>query len=66
MSDGQEKYYDNDSNVGGITKGIQTRLIEMDELEICMSCLAYSLNLTDVNCTKGKPEIDTFLGIVQK
>lgn len=66
LSDCRGQSYNNGSNMSGKIKGVQARLIEINELARFIPCSAHSLNLIGVNCAKSIPEVETFFGIVQK
>lgn len=46
--------------MSGKIKGVQARLIEINELPRFIPCSAHSLNLIGVNCAKNIPEVETF------
>lgn len=57
--------YDNASNMSGIYKGVQIRIIGMNPLAVYVPCSAHSLNLVLEHAAGGTPEITRFFMFIQ-
>ncbi|XP_071051067.1 zinc finger MYM-type protein 1-like [Onthophagus taurus] len=58
--------YDNGSNMAGIYKGVQARVMEVNESAKFVPCLAHSLNLVGVHSASSSPDAISLFGLVQK
>lgn len=54
--------YDNGSNMAGMYKGVQSRIVEVNGLAHFVPCAAHSLNLVGANAASLLPEAQTYFG----
>lgn len=58
--------YDNGANMVGKYKGVQARILALNENARFIPCTAHSLNLIGVNAANIIPQMQTFFGIIQQ
>ncbi|KAL4702816.1 hypothetical protein ACJJTC_003974 [Scirpophaga incertulas] len=52
--------------MAGVYKGVQSRVMQMNELAMFVPCLAHSLNLVGVHSASSCPEAVNLFGLIQK
>lgn len=58
--------YDNGSNMAGVYKGIQANILAVNSLAFYSPCACQSLNFCGYHAAESSPEVQKFLGVVQK
>ncbi|XP_042425826.1 uncharacterized protein LOC122013646 [Zingiber officinale] len=66
IDDIRGKGYDNGSNMSGIHKGVQKRLLEINPRTFYTACGCHSLNLTLVDMVECYPKAKSLFGVVQR
>lgn len=65
ISDIRGQSYDNGANMAGKYRGVQARILSLNENARFIPCSAHSLNLVGVNAANIIPQMQTFFGTVQ-
>lgn len=66
LSDCRGQGYDNGSNMKGMYKGVQARLLNDNKFAVYSACACHSLNLCGEQAATSCREAETFFGVVQK
>lgn len=66
VNDIRRQGYYNGSNMAGKYKGVQARILEINQLAVFVPCSAHNLNLAGVHASSTEPEMVTFFGTVQR